>query len=80
MLLDKNAPEHIYEKIKESIESDGDGRISDLHVWSVGPNLYSAIISVVAHRPLEPEAYKKRIPSDLRLVHVTAEVFKCRDE
>jgi cation diffusion facilitator family transporter len=79
VLLDKDGPEHIQKKIKEDIESDGDSKVTDLHLWSVGPDMYSAIISVVAARLLEPEQYKSRISSDLGLVHVTVEVSKCRE-
>ncbi len=80
VLLDKTGPEDIQRKIKESIESDGDSRISDLHLWSVGPNIYGVIISVVAYNPLEPEQYKKKIPDNLGLVHVTIEISKCKKQ
>lgn len=76
VLLDKEVPGDISGKIKESIECDGDCRITDLHIWSVGPNIYSAIISLVAQNPLAPEQYKKRISPDLGLMHITIEVYK----
>ncbi|OGX12957.1 MAG: cation diffusion facilitator family transporter [Omnitrophica bacterium RIFOXYB12_FULL_50_7] len=79
ILLDREGPESIQRKIKENIEKDGDSRITDLHLWSVGPDIYSAIISVVASHPLEPEHYKRLISSDLGLVHITVEVCKCKD-
>ncbi len=78
ILLDGNGPEEIQQKIKESIEIDGDSRISDLHLWSVGPHIYGVIISVVACKPLEPEQYKKLIPPNLGLVHVTVEISRCK--
>jgi Co/Zn/Cd efflux system component len=76
--LDKIGPEEIKQRIKESIETDGDSRVSDLHLWSVGPNIYSVIVSVVACNPLNPEQYKKLIPDDLGLVHITVEISKCK--
>ena len=79
VLLDKNGPEEIKQVIKESIEIDGDSKISDLHLWSVGPNIYGAIVSVVACNPLEPEQYKKLIPGNLGLVHISVEVSKCKE-
>jgi cation diffusion facilitator family transporter len=79
VLLDKNGPEEIKQKIKESIEADGDSKISDLHLWSVGPNIYGAILSVVACNPLEPEQYKRLIPVNLGLVHISVEVSKCKE-
>ena len=80
VLLDKNGPEEIKQKIKESIEIDEDSRIADLHLWSVGPNIYGVIVSVVACNPLEPEQYKKLIPDNLGLVHVNVEVSKCKED
>lgn len=80
ILLDNQASTDLQTKIKESIESDGDSRVSDLHVWAVGPNIYSAIISIVAHNPREPEEYKDRISPNLGLVHITAEVHKCQED
>lgn len=79
-LLDRQGPQELEEKIKERIEMDGDSRVTDLHLWAVGPNIYSAIISVVAHHPLQPEQYKKQISSDLGLVHITVEVCKCEEK
>jgi cation diffusion facilitator family transporter len=79
VLLDKNGPEEIKQRIRERIEADGDSKIFDLHLWSVGPNIYGAIVSVVACNPLEPEQYKKLIPGNLGLVHISVEVSKCRE-
>lgn len=80
ILLDKQGPEEIQEKIKESIEKDGDSRVAGLHLWAVGPNIYSVIITVVARSPLEPEEYKQLIPPDLGLVHTAVEVCRCRED
>lgn len=79
ILLDKQGPEHIRTGIKQSIEHNGN-RIADLHLWSIGPNIYSVIVSVVAHDPQSPEHYKKSIPSNLGLAHVTVEVHKYNEE
>lgn len=79
ILLDKNGPGDIQKKIKECIEKDGDSRVTDLHLWPVGNNIYGAIISVVAHNPLEPKQYKSLVPPNLGLVHITVEVCRCCD-
>jgi cation diffusion facilitator family transporter len=76
VLLDKAAPEPISRGIREAIERDGDSRIADLHVWVVGPGLYSVIVSVVACRPKTAQEYKRIVSADGRLVHVTVEVLK----
>jgi len=74
VLLDKRGSEEIRSKIKKCIENDEGIRISDLHLWSVGPNIYAAIITVVTNDPKPAAHYKQLIPSDLNLVHVTVEV------
>ncbi|HEX6971112.1 MAG TPA: cation diffusion facilitator family transporter [Limnochordia bacterium] len=77
VLLDRQGPDAICRAIRERIESDGDARLADLHLWSIGPNIYAAILSVVAHDPCSPEDYKARLPARLGLVHVTVEVHAC---
>ncbi|HEX6999261.1 MAG TPA: CDF family Co(II)/Ni(II) efflux transporter DmeF [Gammaproteobacteria bacterium] len=80
VLLDRAAPPSITETIRERIEARDDNRIADLHVWSVGPGIYSALLSVVTHVPQPPDHYKRLIPRHLPIVHVSVEVHACRDE
>lgn len=77
VLLDKQAPKPLREHIKLALEGDDDSRVTDLHVWSIGPNIYSALITVVAHNPATANDYKARLPASLGLVHVTVEVHVC---
>jgi len=77
ILLDKQGPEEITAKIKESIESVSDNRVADLHLWTIGPNLYSVILTVVTRHPEKPDYYKKLLPTDLGLEHTTVEVYQC---
>ncbi|HEU6446825.1 MAG TPA: CDF family Co(II)/Ni(II) efflux transporter DmeF [Verrucomicrobiae bacterium] len=65
--------------IREGIESDGDSKISDLHIWQVGVNKFAAIISVVAHQPKTPEAYRELLKIHEELVHVNVEVQMCHE-
>jgi cation diffusion facilitator family transporter len=74
VLLDKRGSEEIITKIINCIEKDESNQVSDLHLWSIGPNIYAAIITVVSSDPKPVEHYKQLIPSDLNLVHVTVEV------
>ncbi len=76
VLLDKQGPDEIRAKIKESIEKEKDTRVAELHLWAVGPNIYSTIISIVAGDPKQPDDYKRMIPSGLGVVHVTMEVHQ----
>lgn len=77
VLLDKQGPENIQQRIRDGIEQDADSKVSDLHLYSIGPNIYSAVIAVVAHDPVTPTEYKKRIPINLGLAHIAIEVHEC---
>jgi len=79
VLLDRQASEGLRRKIQNSIESDGDSKVTDLHVWAIGPNIYSAIISVVSSRKSDPDDFKKSLPASLKLSHVTIEIYRCHD-
>ncbi len=77
VLLDRQAPQRVLEQIQVALEDDGDTRITDLHVWSIGPDIYAAQIAVVADAPMTPGAYKARLPGSLGLAHVAVEVHNC---
>ena len=77
VLLDLQASDEVLGAIRTSIESEGDNRVSDLHVWSVGPGIHAAEIAIVSSRPLDPDDYYKLLPQELGLVHVTVETHRC---
>lgn len=79
ILLDENGDESLKTDIKTRIESDTDNRISDLHVWKVGPNDYAAIISLVTHDPKPVTHYKDLLEDLHHLSHTTVEVNHCSD-
>ncbi len=60
-------------EIRESIEAAGD-RVTDLHVWQLGPGHHGAIISVRAKSPRQPSEYRARLAHLGELSHVTIEV------
>ena len=54
---------------------DGQGeRITDLHVWQVGPGHHAAIVALSSVNPQPPEAYKARLSTLPGLSHLTVEV------
>jgi cation diffusion facilitator family transporter len=79
VLLDWQAPPAMVQPIRDALET-GEDRITDLHVWSVGPGIYSASISLVSHHPASPDSYRERLPKKLGIVHATFEIHKCEDE
>lgn len=79
MLLDHQISPDKRDKIISRVEGYQDTRISDLHIWSIGPGIFAANISVVTAFPAAPEVYKTLIPKDAGIVHVTVEVHHCTD-
>jgi cation diffusion facilitator family transporter len=76
VLLDAVDNRSLEQEIREGIE-EGDARITDLHVWQVGPGKFAAIVSLIAHEPLTPDAYAAKVTVHEELVHVTVEVHRC---
>ena len=62
--------------IRERLETKGD-RVTDLHLWQVGPGHRAAVISLISDNPLPPRTYKRRLGGLHGLSHVTIEVETC---
>lgn len=77
ILLDTEAPAHERDEIRAAFESDGDSQVSDLHLWAIGPGAWTLVATVVTHQELDPDDYKKRLPSDLVIHHPIIEVVHC---
>jgi cation diffusion facilitator family transporter len=77
VLLDHQGPEDLRARVREAIEADGDGKVSDLHVWALGDRHFAGIVAVVAHEPLAAHEYKARVPAELGIAHLTVEVHRC---
>ncbi len=76
VLLDRRGPEGLQRAIADGIESDGDSRVADLHLWSIGPGIYAAEVSVVARSPKSVAEYKSRLGRELGIEHLTVEVHR----
>jgi cation diffusion facilitator family transporter len=74
VLTDRQGPAGLRERIQAHIEADGHSRVTDLHLWSIGPGLYAAVLVVVAEAPASADEYRDRLPRDAGLAHVTVEV------
>ena len=77
ILLDGTADPELMNRIKTTIESEADSRVSDLHVWKIGDHSASAILSLVTHSPRPVEYYRQLLSSVPDLAHVTIEVNVC---
>jgi cation diffusion facilitator family transporter len=73
ILLDRTPDPRIAEKVRIAIESEGD-RVTDLHLWRLGPGHLGAIVSVATSGTREPAHYRQRLAKFADLSHVTVEV------
>ncbi|SDI94163.1 MULTISPECIES: CDF family Co(II)/Ni(II) efflux transporter DmeF [Bradyrhizobium] len=73
ILLDRTADPRMAERVRAVIESDGD-RVTDLHLWRLGPGHLGAIVSVATTQAREAAHYRQRLAKFGDLSHVTVEV------
>jgi len=76
-LVDATADAPLRHAVRAAIESDGDAQLADLHVWQVGPQAWSGVLSIVADRPLPAATYQQRLRPIRQLKHTTIEVHRC---
>ena len=65
--------------VRTRLERDGD-RVTDLHLWQVGPGHLACIVALVSDAPRPPSAYKAWLADMPGLSHVTVEVEPCPGE
>jgi cation diffusion facilitator family transporter len=76
VLLDMVPNPRLAASLRERLEVGGD-KVSDLHLWRLGPGHTGVTVSIVSHHPLHPAAYKERLAGIEGLSHVTMEVHPC---
>jgi len=76
VLLDVCPDPALSRKIAARLEQGSD-RVSDLHLWRLGPGHLAAIVSLVTHEQHAPDYYKRRLVDLPGLSHVTIEVVPC---
>ena len=69
VLLDTADP-GLEAEMREQVEGPGDARITDLHVWRVGPGAYAAIVSVVG---ADTATVRERLAPVHEIGHLTVE-------
>jgi cation diffusion facilitator family transporter len=77
ILMDGDVEKGLLDSIRSAIEAGGDDRVSDLHVWKVGPSAYAAIVSVVTGSPQRPDHYRGLLAHIKGLSHISIEVHLC---
>jgi cation diffusion facilitator family transporter len=73
ILLDINPDRGLAERLRQTIEGDGD-QIADLHLWRLGPGHLGAIVSIVTKQARGPGYYRGRLAQFAALSHLTIEV------
>jgi cation diffusion facilitator family transporter len=81
VLLDREMDHPVVAEIREVIDelqSPGETKLVDLHVWRVGKRVYSCALAVVTHDPdLTPELIRQRLSVHEEIVHTTIEIKRC---
>ena len=78
VLLDMSVGASLADRIRARVES-GDVRISDLHVWRIGPGHHAAIVALVTHEPTDSERFRRALDGLAGLSHLTVEVRRCAE-
>ncbi len=73
ILLDMNPDRAMAEKLRSTIEADGD-TLADLHLWRLGPGHLGAILCVGTNKPRGTEYYRAKLARFRALSHLTVEV------
>ena len=77
VLLDQGIDEHYLQAIQDTLEDDGECRVSDIHIWRLSPSHHAAIIVLVTRFPKSPSYYKTLLANFVHLDHLTVEVNAC---
>jgi cation diffusion facilitator family transporter len=73
ILLDMNPDRDMAARVRRAIEAEGD-KVSDLHLWRLGPGHLGAIVSVTTAQPREADFYRDRLSRFGAISHLTVEV------
>jgi cation diffusion facilitator family transporter len=77
ILVDGDIATEESDAIRQAIESDGDSKVTDLHVWRVGTTEKAAIVSLVTSQSRSPSDYRTVLRSFADLKHISIEVNVC---
>lgn len=75
VLLDMNPDQALEESIHGAVAAQGD-RLTDLHLWRLGPGHLGAIVAVETRQARSPEFYREKLSHLPMLSHVTVEIHQ----
>jgi cation diffusion facilitator family transporter len=73
ILLDMNPDRAMEQRMRDTIEADGD-RLTDMHLWRLGPGHLGVIVSVNTAKHRGPDYYQSLLRRFQALSHVTVQV------
>jgi cation diffusion facilitator family transporter len=73
VLLDR-ADHHVEDEVRELVEANGDAKITDLHIWRIGPEHHAGIVSVVTTTGIDAQTITERLKPVHEIAHLTVEV------
>lgn len=74
VLLDFQGPESSRAAIRQAVELLPGSRVTDLHLWVIGPNLYALEMAVCSTTARTAADYRACLPTIVDLAHVNIEV------
>ena len=63
-------------KIRDVLAAIDDVRITDLHLWEIGPGRFGCVVSLVTNTPRDVGDYRSRLLEAVSLSHLTVEVHR----
>ena len=75
VLLDVCPDEITRERVRRTIENDGD-QVVDLHLWRLGPGHLAAVVAIATSKPRDAAFYRGRLAAFACLSHITVEVTR----
>jgi cation diffusion facilitator family transporter len=77
VLLDREMDHPLVQEIREAVETNAQTRVTDLHVWRVGKQVFSCAMTVVTQEPeLTPTHVRERLSVHEEIVHSTIEIHR----
>jgi cation diffusion facilitator family transporter len=73
ILLDMNPNRDVADRVRKTVESEGD-RVTDFHLWRLGPGHLGAIVGVVTAQGRDSAFYRNCLGKIRSISHVTVDV------
>ena len=77
ILLDREMDHPLAAEVRQRLESDGDAKLADLHLWRVGGDAFAGAATLVADAPHSADTYRERLRGLPTLAHVMLEINRC---